>query len=171
MQSLPFGIANHICQTAELVTRVIINDIRRFGTVCRNREEKRSIVYSLLLFFRTNRLPCHSSLTFFNDISSIERVSFRMNVWKAIFDENSSEHPVRIIFHAFDSTHVVSLVERKGFQALEDIYMVSSLKREREREWSKGEHRCCSQDFLVPFVQQVEFMAKHPVLAMFHADQ
>lgn len=49
MHSLPFGIANHICQTPELVTRVIIDDIRRFGTVCRNREGKRSIVYSLSL--------------------------------------------------------------------------------------------------------------------------
>ncbi|CAF4585095.1 unnamed protein product [Rotaria socialis] len=39
--------------------------------------------------------------------------------------------------------------ERKNFQAMEDIYM----------------------DFLVPFVKQVEFMAKHPILAMFHADR
>ncbi|CAF3233159.1 unnamed protein product [Rotaria socialis] len=39
--------------------------------------------------------------------------------------------------------------ERKNFQAMEDIYM----------------------DFLVPFVKQVEFMAKHPILAMFYADR
>ncbi|CAF1318521.1 unnamed protein product [Rotaria magnacalcarata] len=38
--------------------------------------------------------------------------------------------------------------ERKNFQTMEDIYM----------------------DFLVPFVNQVEFMAKHPILAMFYAD-
>jgi hypothetical protein len=47
LESLPFGIANNICQTAELVTRVIIDDIRRFGSVRRNGEGNRSIVHSL----------------------------------------------------------------------------------------------------------------------------
>ncbi|CAF0805019.1 unnamed protein product [Rotaria sordida] len=38
--------------------------------------------------------------------------------------------------------------ERKNCQIMEDIFM----------------------DFLVPFVNQVEFMAKHPIIAMFYAD-
>ncbi|CAF1076025.1 unnamed protein product [Adineta steineri] len=112
LESLSFAITSHNNHIPHMLTKVILDDIKRFSKA--SSTDVKVIVSFILRYFK-----------------------HRTGVVPYPFLEKYVEHEL-----------TRALNERRNFQSMEDIFM----------------------DFLVPFVQQVEFMAKHPVLCMFYAD-
>ncbi|CAF2533148.1 unnamed protein product [Rotaria sp. Silwood2] len=111
-ESLTFAITSHNNHIPNMLTRVILSDIRRFSQ--RSLTDIQPVSNFILRYF------CH-------------RTGVLPDQYLKIYLEQELNKAKN---------------ERKNFQTMEDIFM----------------------DFLVPFVNQVEFIAKHPILAMFYAD-
>ncbi|CAF1106330.1 unnamed protein product [Rotaria sp. Silwood1] len=112
LESLTFAISSHNSHIPHMLSRIILNDIRRFSQ--RSSVDVQQLSNFILRYF------CH-----------------RIGV---LPDQNLKIYLQKELNRAKN--------ERKNFQTMEDIFM----------------------EFLVPFVNQVEFIAKHPILAMFYAD-
>ncbi|CAF1010978.1 unnamed protein product [Adineta steineri] len=112
LESLVFGIGAHNSQIPQLLTRVILEDIKRFSRI------QPASIETIQYFIR--RYFIHRTGVFPSDC---------VNVYLEQELTKAKNH-------------------RSNYKSIEDIYL----------------------DFLVNFVHQVEFMAKHPLLAMFHAD-
>ncbi|UJR22445.1 hypothetical protein I4U23_025505 [Adineta vaga] len=113
LESSSFAITSHHNHIPYMLSKVILDDIRRFSKI--STIDMNVVLNFLIRYFkhRTGVLPYD-------------------------FFKNYIENELKRAQN-----------ERKNFHTLEDVFM----------------------DFLIPFVHQVEFMARHPILSMFYADR
>ncbi|CAF0767381.1 unnamed protein product [Adineta ricciae] len=112
LESSSFVITSHHNHIPHMLSRVILDDIRRFS--------------------KTTTIDVHTIMNFL-----LRYFKHRTGVAPAEYLKNYLEYELKRAQH-----------ERRSFHTLEDAFL----------------------DFVIPFVHQVEFMAKHPILSMFYAD-
>ncbi|CAF1038256.1 unnamed protein product [Adineta ricciae] len=112
LESSSFVITSHHNHIPHMLSRVILDDIRRFS--------------------KTTTI----------DVNTIKNFLLRY------FKQRTGVVPAECLKNYLEYELKRAQNERRSFHTLEDVFL----------------------DFVVPFVHQVEFMAKHPILSMFYAD-